>query len=378
MVAFNIESRVWHSWEIDSFRGLRVLFVADERATHMRHWAAFLAKRGATVGYVAFGPIAGLPVQRRYRIDPWFSWNYLKFVVNAPRLASVVRSFRPDIVHAYYLTNYGLLAALLGHPGFVVTVAGSDVFVEPRRSPLLRWVVRFVWRRAALVHSVARHMTQELIRQGVCASKIVTAHEGVDLAAFGGATRTTARREPVVVCTRNFRPVYDVGTLVRAVPQVVRRDKSVRFVLVGDGPEREKLASVVDGQRLRRWVRFTGHVSWQVLGEILRSAAVYVSPSMSDGTSISLLRAMACGAFPVVTDIPANREWIRHGQNGLLFPVGDSHALAEEVVIALHDADMRRRAARVNQRIVERACSDEAMLSRIAEAYRRVLDGNVR
>jgi glycosyltransferase involved in cell wall biosynthesis len=61
----------------------------------------------------------------------------------------------------------------------------------------------------------------------------------------------------------------------------------------------------------------------------LRAADVYVSASSSDGTSSSLLEAMASGLYPVVSDITANRPWVEHGKNGLLFAVGDAASLAE-------------------------------------------------
>ena len=64
-------------------------------------------------------------------------------------------------------------------------------------------------------------------------------------------------------------------------------------------------------------------------------AKVYVSTSLADGTSISLLEAMAAGLIPVVSDIDANRPWITHGEDGFFFPAGDSQALAEQIVQAM-------------------------------------------
>jgi glycosyltransferase involved in cell wall biosynthesis len=88
------------------------------------------------------------------------------------------------------------------------------------------------------------------------------------------------------------------------------------------------------------------------LAELLRGADIYVSTSRSDSTSVSLLEAMASGAFPVVTDIPGNRVWIAHSENGLLFPAGDSDALASCIRRAVKDTQLRLRAATVNRRRV--------------------------
>ncbi len=88
------------------------------------------------------------------------------------------------------------------------------------------------------------------------------------------------------------------------------------------------------------------------LPELLGRTDVYVSSSLSDGTSISLLEAMATGTFPVVSDIPANRPWVEHGRNGLLFPPGDDAALANCLAEALEDAQRRAEAALICRQIV--------------------------
>ena len=80
--------------------------------------------------------------------------------------------------------------------------------------------------------------------------------------------------------------------------------------------------------------------------EALHSGSCYISASLSDGTANSLLEAMAAGLFPIVSDIPANREWIADGENGMLFPPGDHMALA---------------------RCLERACRERAWMSSARE-----------
>ena len=86
--------------------------------------------------------------------------------------------------------------------------------------------------------------------------------------------------------------------------------------------------------------------------DLLANHHIYVSTARSDTTSVSLLEAMACGLFPVVTDIPANREWIDDGHNGRLFPAGDAAALGQALVGAWSEAGLRRAARERNLEIV--------------------------
>ncbi len=82
-------------------------------------------------------------------------------------------------------------------------------------------------------------------------------------------------------------------------------------------------------------VMFPGQAGYADLPRYYRSADLYLSASHSDGSSISLLEAMACGCPVLVSDIPGNREWVSQGKNGWLFPDGDPQALAQRIVEAI-------------------------------------------
>jgi glycosyltransferase involved in cell wall biosynthesis len=108
----------------------------------------------------------------------------------------------------------------------------------------------------------------------------------------------------------------------------------------------------------------------------LAGAQVYVSTSLSDSTSVSLLEAMAAGAFPVVTDIEANREWIEDGRNGFLVPVDDPAVLASRIIAALADPELRRRARAHNLELVRRRASWRANMDAIERLFRRLVAGD--
>jgi glycosyltransferase involved in cell wall biosynthesis len=99
-----------------------------------------------------------------------------------------------------------------------------------------------------------------------------------------------------------------------------------------------------------------GWMGRQELLHQLASADIYVACPEIDATSVSLLEAMAAGCYPIVSDLPANREWIVDGQNGSLFPVGDSETLAAQIMTAAGSPQLRERARQANLEIIrERA-----------------------
>jgi glycosyltransferase involved in cell wall biosynthesis len=109
--------------------------------------------------------------------------------------------------------------------------------------------------------------------------------------------------------------------------------------------------------------------------EVLQGADVYCSMSRSDGTSLSLLEAMACGLAPVVSDIPANREWIDDGVDGVLVAPGEVETLASALTRVALDEDFRRSAsARVREKVVERG-DQRTNMARILAAVEKVARG---
>src|SRR5690606_37628916 len=105
--------------------------------------------------------------------------------------------------------------------------------------------------------------------------------------------------------------------------------------------------------------------------ELFARAAVSVTVSQHDGTPNSLLEAMALGALPVAGDIESIREWITPGVNGLLVEPDKPQALAEAILMAVDNPDMRRRAAEANAQIVSARASSEVVRAQIDAFYRK-------
>jgi glycosyltransferase involved in cell wall biosynthesis len=183
---------------------------------------------------------------------------------------------------------------------------------------------------------------------------------------------------PRIVCTRGFLPLYNNGYLVEGLAALngnAPRDLEVTFASPGpELPTVQGLADKLLPDALRQRIRFCNGLARAQLVEELQRSQVYVSLSRSDGTSSSLLEAMACGAFPVISDIPQNREWVTPEEdNGILVPFDQPQALADALQRSLADSGWRARAAVYNRKkVVENGASARTMpeLLGILEAVR--------
>jgi glycosyltransferase involved in cell wall biosynthesis len=162
---------------------------------------------------------------------------------------------------------------------------------------------------------------------------------------------------------------YDIPTLIHAIPSVLARWPEACFVLAGEGETRAHCERLAVDLGIARSVQFLGRISHKEMPELLGKADVYVTTAVTDGGSVSLCEAMACGALPIGTDIPANREWIEPGRNGLLFLPGDSRALADAVLDALDRPAWRAAAAAANWARIGRSAVWTTTMDKVERLY---------
>jgi L-malate glycosyltransferase len=351
---------------------MRVLIVSDAASVHTSRWAEALRDQGNDVQVASFRPahITGVAVHQL----PTFGLARAGYVLAVPALRRLAARWQPELVHAHYLTSYGFIAAAARLRPLVVTAWGSDVLVSPQESALARWLAAFALRHADEVTTVAEHMNAPVLAMGAPAHKLTVVPFGVDTSLFKPPAQPLAAPPPLrIISTRNFAPVYSVHTLLDAAQQLQGGCLALQLSLVGQGPLQAELQAQVQAAGLHDVTQFHGHVDHPALAALLGHAHVFVSTSVSDGNSVSLFEALACGCFPVVTDIPANHDWIEHGRNGLLFKSGDAAALAACIRRAAADAPLREAAAGINRRQVEQRANWQHSVQGMRTIYSRVL-----
>ncbi len=338
----------------------RMLLLGDARQVHLARWAEAFVARGWDVEAATLESPRAFPVRLHVLRAPGALPHALRYPLAVPALRVVAERYRPHLVSAHYATNYGVMAALLGRRPWVLSTWGSDILVDPRRTPMHRLRARAVVRAADHVTSDARVMTECLVAMGVPPGRISTFPFGVDTRRFRPASRPPADG-PRVISVRKLEPLYDVATAIRALARVRRDLPGARLTVAGDGSRRADLEALARRLGVADAVDFVGDVDHARLADLLAAHHVYVSTARSDTTSVSLLEAMACGLFPVVTDIPANREWV-DDDGGLRVPCSDAEAFARAIAAAWDDAPRREALRRrLPQRVRERADWDVVM-----------------
>lgn len=251
---------------------------------------------------------------------------------------------------------------------------GYDLTEAHERGDSLVWLTRL----AGLIVD-SRWNLERAYEAGVDPDRIAYLPWGVDLDTFAfhgpwidAFLLGVPPHAPLVVSLRAHEPIYRVEDVVRAFAQVPRRldvheDFPDPYLIIGhEGSLTEELRELVRTLGIADRVRFIGRVTEGDLVPLLGRAACYVSASQVDGTSVTLLQAMACGTPVIVSATPGNLDWVRDGETGFTFPTGDVAALADVLI---------RVTARYPIAVVERARQEvqeradwHANLPRLAQA----------
>lgn len=302
---------------------MRLALLGDGDSPHLLKWARALApqvelwaasSRGFAAGFDAL-----VPAERRLALAtrPDFEGGNAALLLQLPRLARWLRQVQPDWIHAHYLTSHGTLAwlatRLLGAPGRLVGSAwGSDVLVTPQRSAPMRWITRRVLRACALSTSDSQVMAARMHELG--AGEVMVFPFGLE--ALPPPPAAGAKQDHLFFANRGLEPIYDPQRVLRLFAGIAAAWPDAELVVANEGSLRPRLQQQVAESGLAPRVHFVGRLDAATQAQSYARARWYISQPQSDSVAVSVLEAMAHGCIPLLSDLPANHELVRTGDNG--------------------------------------------------------------
>ena len=355
---------------------MKLVVLATGDSIHSRRWVSFFAQRHE-VHWVSLGPFADRPADEVPTYEIAGAMHPLAAVARgALVLRRLLRRLRPDVFHVHSAGTNGLVATLAGYHPRVVTAWGSEVLITAR-SPVKRPLVAWSLRSADLVTCDAEHMREAIRALGVDCGRIRIVHFGTDVQKFRpGLDAAELRRQvgaadrPIVLSSRSLEPLYDVESLIRAVPLVLRAVPRAMFVIVGDGSEAPRLKRLTADIGVATSVHFVGRIANDDLPRYLNAADAYVSTALSDaGLSASTAEAMASGLPVVVTDSGENRRWVVDGSGGFVVPVRAPDELAGRITSLLECQSDRLRYGAFNRAVIEARNNYDVEMTKMETMY---------
>lgn len=307
----------------------RYLLFGNAESVHMLKWAKELVKHynvfiisplGVHTDIIKIIPESNI-ITLNLKLNPdGGNVTLLKKLFLFKRL---IKQINPDIVNAHYITSHGFITAIikniLGLKYVLVQSAwGTDILVTPNRSYLYKLITRYSLKKANLVTSDSEYMS-DVIRK-LSKTKCLTFPFGLD-----SLPDATIEEKDINLCFSNraLTENYNIDNVIYAFAAMALKNEKLKLIIANDGAKRDELIDITKNIGLSDRIEFKGFLSALQQNEIYRKATYYFSLPTSDSTSVSLLEAMAFGCIPILSDLPANREWVVNGKNGVIFTSKD-------------------------------------------------------
>lgn len=255
------------------------------------------------------------------------------------QIYAYLKSAAPDVVHIHQANSYAwhtlrAIAKLAQRPKVILTAWGSDVLILPKQGKLMRRMVEYNLRNVDIITSDSLFMSAAIAELlGKVSRPIHTINFGIQNVPQL-AIQTT--KQQTILSNRLHKPFYRIDKIIQAFAVLIKHDlitTEYRLVIAGGGEESVNLQQLAQDLGVSSQVTFTGMLDYTELVKFYQQAQIFVSVPESDGTSSSLLEALAYGCVPVLSNLPANLEWVLDQINGFIAPeVGQ---LAEQLLSAI-------------------------------------------
>ena len=290
-------------------------------------------------------------------------------------LKRVLRQVQPDVIHAGPVQSAAFLAALSGFKPLVTMSWGSDMLMEADKTILNRFLTRYTLNRTTVMVADCQAVQRKAAEYGFPGDRMVLFPWGVDLAHFHPGRAEEFRQRQgwqdafVVLSLRTWEPLYGVDVLVRGFARAARQVPQLRLILLGGGSQAGLLRQILAENGVLEQVYFGGQIRQDSLAGYYQAADLYVSASHSDGSSVSLMEALASGLPVLVSDIPGNKEWITPGKEGWLFPDGDDQAVTQGILQAFEIRSQLNGMKQAARRLAEERADWKQNFKRLLHAY---------
>jgi len=362
--------------------GMRVLYITQGDSAHDRRFLRAIHQAGVQAGVVrlsGISPRGRLPDGVADFTPPTSPGRSgpREMLRMCRHLRSVFGAFTPSVIHAGPIQQGAFLAGLSGLHPLISMSWGSDLLLGARKGTG-RWKAHWALSRSRLLLCDCQTVRQAAIELGLAPDRVVVFPWGVDLQRFRPGRSSLLRRKlgwagaSVLLSARNFEPIYGVEIVIEAFLRLAPTEPALRLLLLGDGSLRAPLQRRIEQAGLLSRVHFAGGVSEDRLPEYFHSADLYVSASHSDGTSVTLLEALATGLPVIVSDLPSNREWVEEGVQGWTFATGSVPGLERGIRRALTETRRTSGMRRAARELVEAKADWRSSSRMLIDAYQMV------
>ena len=347
---------------------------------HLKRWVKpFFDDKDFEVLVTAFSSDAKVSVFKKIPIVlVKNSFGRAGYVLTIPKFRKILQEYKPDIIHAHFVSSYGYVSSSLHFHPLVLSAWGSDITVSAK-DPVRKWFAKQALIKADVVNFAGEYLKRVAMEKMnfPVSKKSYVFQYGISIKEICSHSKPIENREQyTIVSPRGFRKIYNIENQLRAMKIVLSRYPKARMIMCGEGNEdmRKKATKLTSSLGISQSVTISSKVEQRVLWDLLGKAWIFLSIPHEDGTPLSLLEAMALGAFPIVSNIPPNREWIRNEINGFLVDKDDPSDIANAIIRAFESEELFKKSKSLNFKLVSERADYSKNISKMRSIYMELLN----
>jgi glycosyltransferase involved in cell wall biosynthesis len=364
---------------------MKIFLLADGSSSHTKKWVLSLLSQGLHLYLFSLNKISEEILNepnnrlRVYSADMGAKTKasnlgkliYLKLL---PKLKSEISEFKPDLLHAHYISSYGLLAFLSGFRPYLLSAWGSDLMVFPKKSALHRATVVQILKSARMVFATSEILLSMLQKDFMLknAAKIPF---GVDMDLFNNQGKTYSKEGVKFIIVKSLTKTYGIDIAINAFIQLLEKypDKQIRLDIYGDGPLREEYEHLAD-HYLGNAIVFHGKIPHQKVPEKLKQSDVFVNISRSESFGVSVLEASACGLAVIVSNRGGLPEVILDEKSGLILAELNEKECFEAMENYILNPELIQMHGKSGRSFVQQNYTEQQSVDKQIEAYHKIIE----
>jgi glycosyltransferase involved in cell wall biosynthesis len=361
---------------------MRILYFSKNYSPHDHRFLSSLAATSHEIFYLRLEgnqrQVEDRPIPSEVEQIRWaggqktFRWRDVPSLTRD--LRRIINEIKPDLIHAGPIQTCAFLAILSGFRPILTMSWGYDLMEDAERNGWWRWVTGYTLKRSTFFTSDAQVSRNKAVAFGMNPDRTVVFPWGVDLNRFIPKPSYVKGKRPLVIfCNRSWEPHYGVDVLAKAFVKVAQDREDVSLLLLGGGSQAQTIRKILMNGGVLERVQFCGQISQTDMPHWMRMADLYISPSHVDGSSVSLMEALACGMPALVSDIPANKEWVSEDVNGWLYPDGNAEVLAEKILAVYAQRKKLAPIGRAARRLAEERADWKKNFAVLLKTYEQVV-----
>ena len=367
---------------------MKICYIGNAKSIHVKRWTKWFAERGHEVHLITDRPdnIEGVKIH-----TVRFGRNPITFLIEALQVKNLVKKINPDILHAHYITSYGFFGAFANHHPFVVTGWGADILIEPYRIPLIKYLAKYVLKKADYVTVFSGFLLKNIygITKNIKNIDIITPWRVEDYTKYSGDDTTKLikkfRKELkiqnhsfVVLSPRNMQPVYRIDKIIKAVPAVVKNYPKTLFIfLKGDADENyyQKNKELIHKLSLDKNVRIVEKwLNEKEMAAIYKLSDIVISIPEKDQFSGVVRESMIYGVVPVISDLPIYKELLKEGENAFFVSGKSSSEIAYKIIYCIENPDILKKIKDKNKKLIMRYDKSEGKLDKMEKICEKLIN----